>query len=405
MTGSRKAGISAEAYQRLIANLPTLTGAVVRRLAGGLPFYRELPPEELAGDIVRATEMNIRLFARTVFEGRLPDDRELVELRTSAALRADEGVPLDIVIAAYHLGARVVWDEVLRERDDAEFLRTMHDLVMRYLEVVVPVVAAGYTEAQWTAPGEERFLLAALLGRGEAAALPAPAGAQLARSYVVLSLRVGRNSDEADAAVNTHIAARRKVRRLLAEAEMFAKSPVLSTVDDRGGLLLLPHDTAVERLGADDWRRLATLVEKMSSAAGAEVVAAAAVAVPNDVASAADLAREVLELVVVLEKPAGLYRLADVLLEYQLTRPGPARDELATVLAPLADRPDLLDTLRVYLGSAGNRRKAASELHVHPNTVDYRLARIAELTGLDPSDNAEAPRLAAAYAVRAVTKA
>ena len=30
-----------------------------------------------------------------------------------------------------------------------------------------------------------------------------------------------------------------------------------------------------------------------------------------------------------------------------------------------------------------DRREAAEQLHVHPNTLDYRLGRAAELTGLD----------------------
>ena len=32
-----------------------------------------------------------------------------------------------------------------------------------------------------------------------------------------------------------------------------------------------------------------------------------------------------------------------------------------------------------------NRRRTARDLHVHTNTVDYRLRRIRDLTGHDPS--------------------
>lgn len=43
----------------------------------------------------------------------------------------------------------------------------------------------------------------------------------------------------------------------------------------------------------------------------------------------------------------------------------------------------LLDTLRAYLGSGSSLKATAARLGVHPHTVDYRLGRVRELTGLD----------------------
>ncbi|MGW7416296.1 helix-turn-helix domain-containing protein, partial [Streptomyces sp. NPDC054863] len=39
-------------------------------------------------------------------------------------------------------------------------------------------------------------------------------------------------------------------------------------------------------------------------------------------------------------------------------------------------------------------------LHIHPNTVDYRLRKIAELTGADPLKTADVALLGAALAAR-----
>jgi DNA-binding PucR family transcriptional regulator len=41
-------------------------------------------------------------------------------------------------------------------------------------------------------------------------------------------------------------------------------------------------------------------------------------------------------------------------------------------------------TLRAYVDSGFNLTKSAEILHVHPNTVVYRLRRVKELTGRDP---------------------
>ena len=49
-------------------------------------------------------------------------------------------------------------------------------------------------------------------------------------------------------------------------------------------------------------------------------------------------------------------------------------------------RGDLVRTLRVYFASGANASEAADRLYLHRNSLLYRLARIAELTGLDSKD-------------------
>lgn len=85
-----------------------------------------------------------------------------------------------------------------------------------------------------------------------------------------------------------------------------------------------------------------------------------------------------------------------MLLEYQLSRPSPARAELARLLDPLRSNPELLRTLQSYLRNGLSRARTAAELYVHPNTVDYRLRRIARLTGLNPVQPKDLQHLRAA---------
>ncbi|MCP9953823.1 PucR family transcriptional regulator [Actinomadura madurae] len=99
-------------------------------------------------------------------------------------------------------------------------------------------------------------------------------------------------------------------------------------------------------------------------------------------------------------RPPGLHRLADVLLDYQLSRPSGALPALAGLLAPLDRKPDLLRTLEHYLACDLNRRATGAALHVHPNTVAYRVRRISALTGLDPSCAGDLRLLHAALVAR-----
>jgi len=61
-----------------------------------------------------------------------------------------------------------------------------------------------------------------------------------------------------------------------------------------------------------------------------------------------------------------------------------------SLLAPLVDYDvrhgsDLVQTLRVFLDASGAWQQAATELHVHVNTLRYRIGRIEDLTQRDLS--------------------
>jgi DNA-binding PucR family transcriptional regulator len=180
--------------------------------------------------------------------------------------------------------------------------------------------------------------------------------------------------------------------------EAAAGEPVLSLLEPSGGSALLPMPVDD---GVDAGDLLLDVVKQLSVAAGTELLAGAAVATGvADIARAGRQASDVVRLARQLGKPAGGYLLRDVLLEYQLTRPSDAHVALRELLDPLDRNPDLQHTLDVYLSNDLDRRQTAATLHVHPNTLDYRLRRIVELTGLDPATSRGLQLLGAALAAR-----
>nr|MBA2774028.1 helix-turn-helix domain-containing protein [Nocardioidaceae bacterium] len=82
----------------------------------------------------------------------------------------------------------------------------------------------------------------------------------------------------------------------------------------------------------------------------------------------------------------------DLLPERALSGDGHARRALVTsVYEPLRDSGSgLLETLTAYVDTSGSIEATARALFVHPNTVRYRLRRIAEVTGLTPADARDA---------------
>ncbi len=76
------------------------------------------------------------------------------------------------------------------------------------------------------------------------------------------------------------------------------------------------------------------------------------------------------------------------------------RTLVAQAYGPLAaSQGSLLETLSAYLGTGRSLEAAARTLYVHPNTVRYRLRRVADVTGWDPLDARESYVLQIALAL------
>jgi hypothetical protein len=349
---------------------------LVARFVEEIPLYQALPREELDGDITRITATNLRIVERMLRTGKPPAEADLGDLAVSAARRAEEGIPLGAVLTAYSLGIRAMWHALLdgARPDELGDVLKATDLVLRFQQTAMSVVATAYAEERQTIFSHEqdtRHALVTALLAGE------PTTSRVADRHAILVLSIRGHE--------TEIAARRALRRIQDELTPIA----LHLLDTTGGVVLLPpeHD-------------LPTLVHRLGTVA--DVTAAAAVADTKDVPEHYRQAREVLDIVSRSGRPPGVYRLEDVLLEYQLSQVTPATTRLAALLDPLADNPDLLPTLELYLAEDLNRRRTATALHLHPNTVDYRLRRVVALTGLDPARPQDLQHIGAALAARRV---
>ncbi|WP_158839536.1 PucR family transcriptional regulator [Saccharothrix deserti] len=101
-------------------------------------------------------------------------------------------------------------------------------------------------------------------------------------------------------------------------------------------------------------------------------------------------ATEVLRLVVAGRRPSGVYNMSDVLVEYAVTQHEEVAASLASVIKPLRSHPVLWETLTALVDADYNRNKAAKSLFIHRSTLDYRLQRVQQITGFDPTSGREA---------------
>lgn len=397
-------------HLRLSEQVPTLARTMVRSFVEAIPIYRKLPAELVENDVTRIVEENLILLARMLRERRAPTDEELSGPSSSAARRAEEGIPLAEVLRAYRLGAESAWTALTADAtaDDVADVVAAARIFLHYQAVVTEALSSAYLLERQGMDSQDQLarqsLIAALLSGDGAPAVAAAAGIRLPARYLVLSVALARHPDEIKPSPSGPITSRRKLQRVRAELQKHGAEPVLSVLDADGGVVLVPLADGTPDT-ASDWAAAAGLVGALSTAAGVDVAAAGEIATADDVPEAVILARDVLDVVRTFDRPPGFYRLTDVLLEYQATRPGAGRTALAELLHPISDHPDLLHTLEIHLANRLDRRATAAELNIHANTVDYRLRRASSMTGLNLADPSDLPRIAAALAARRATLA
>lgn len=383
-----------------LQNTDSVATHMVGYLENVMAPCRSLPGEHVRGDVTKLTRSCLNLAAEMFDRRTVPDERQLGPVRATAARWAREGVPLSTILRAYHEGLRIAFGLVTAraEADDVDEVLVAADLLLELLEAITAAVSDAYVDEQHLVAKEHQTatqtLASALLSGRGSSALARQTGIPIAESYQVVALSIPEHPDERDPRVDGNVAARRKLRRLQSELATVFASRALALLSAKGGTLLIPFGDETDTVLTET--TLALLAD-------AAEVALTATVVPTDteqIPESADQAHELLNLVRVGARPPGLYQMSDLAVEYQLTRSGPATRRIATILDPLDAHPELFDTMRAYLGNDMNRQLTARQLYVHPNTVDDRLRRIAQLTSSELATSAGISQAAIALLAR-----
>ncbi|WP_107098014.1 PucR family transcriptional regulator [Streptomyces atriruber] len=128
------------------------------------------------------------------------------------------------------------------------------------------------------------------------------------------------------------------------------------------------------------------LVRDFAQALGRPCAAGTATSSLSEVADALDLARRISRAAPLRRASARLrpHTMSDVFVELVVADAPFVDAWLQAVGRSLQPGPDLLVTLDAYYCHDMHRGATAAALNVHPRTLDYRLRRVRELTGIDP---------------------
>lgn len=370
-----------------------------RMFDAGLGTSTELPQGHFTAEVLPAIYACGRAVLQAIDENREFTRAEVTVFVAPVAERhAEDRFPLGVLIDAIHDSAQSVLAEAAAIAAPVE-ISDLVEVCARLLDLLKNInntVVETYTEVEqsiYNAEREARRELCSALLRGQHAdEQAARADIPLAERYTVLGIHIQSDNQPTSVA---DLLARRRIRILHRTLDALSNGTALVTFDGSIGIALLPAYS--ER--PDPTRHLG-LADELAKQFGASAHLAECAAVPRS--GLPDAAEEVAELASLarrLGRPTGVYHLDDLLLEYQLTRPGHARDRLAQRITPLLDNPHLLEALEAHLYHGSDRKAAGARLHVHPNTFSYRLRRITELTGIDPTDPTNSRLLAAALTI------
>jgi PucR-like helix-turn-helix protein len=341
--------------------LPKATEEILATIGREVPEYAR-PLEGAFGVAIRTgVSEALRQFVELIRNPAIERGRDVYVGLGRAEFR--EGRTLDSLQSAYRVGARVAWRRVSaaarRAKVDPEQLGLLAEAVFAYIDELSADSVEGYAQAQREQEGERqrrRRELLALLLRDPPAPDPEirsaaqAAGWRLARSAAPLAIA------ETDLA--------RVGRRLSVDA-------LVATVGGVG-CALVP---------AGDRKELERATQKLTAALG-PVVPRSELSGAWSLASAALRAAEA----GVIEAD-GLIMAEEHLPELLLFESGGLAERLAERrLAPLDDltpagRARMEETALAYVQHGGNAAAMARALHLHPQTIRYRLGRLRELFG------------------------
>lgn len=350
----------------LRTHLPRVAKVVVAEVMEKVPAY-DVPFQGRMGRIIeKAVQVSLESFVSLASQSAPRGANVGVGFSAARDLgqaEARNGRPVEALLAAYRVGASRAWRELSVEAIaagvDAATLGRFAELVFTYIDELSAASVAGHNQETSSAERDrivylDRLTRGLITGVGEAELEGAAAAARWAPPRTLTAVLVPRHRLVNAAGVLDP--------RTLTLAED------LPGVDDAHSVLLVPDS------GGRSRPRLLELLDDRDSVVGPARPWTRAHESYERAARAIGLGEGVVDTDAILPE---LVLQAD---------PAALADLRAAALAPFdevtegaADR--LAETLRAWLLLQGRRELVADVLHVHPQTVRYRMNQVRDLYG------------------------
>lgn len=348
------------------ADVDRLAEEIADRILADIPAYLETSATD-RDELVASIADNVDVTLVGIAEGRGPSPEELEIRRRLGDRRARQNLPIDRLLRAHAIGHQHLWEALIERAEEVD--PTSADRLLRasrtawtWLHEVSGVIAEGHAAVNGRTAGatgalRQRFLDLLVLGDAaeEAAGLAATLGLDPDGAFQAVAARPGDGVDPAaaiDAACDEHA--------------------TTAAVGRRGGVVI-----AVTQPGASP-----ALGEAIADATGASGIG---IGQRRDgLAGARDSVGDARAALRLAQRRGTPVRFEE---EWFAILVSQSEERLAPLLAGGRDAarrsPALAETVLAFAEVGPSTAATADRLHVHPNTVNYRLNRWQELTGWD----------------------
>jgi hypothetical protein len=378
----------AELIERLEARLDDLVADGLDAIQREVPAYAGIEDRDFLADVGVSLTKHGRILMHCLRTRSTPAQEDLEFVRSNAASRAARDIPLADYLHAFRVFHRIVMDAILRERRrraDGDIALDAARGLLEYADLATTYASDAYLEAQQLLLADNdrirRDLLEDLLagrepGSGSRLAAANAAGLTPGSSCVLIAAVPIDPLDDAHALRHAAASTARAVRGGVAPL-----------------VVMRQHEIVIVRaLAARRTTGLTKPLERIQVklAAGGVRLAIGVSTALEGVGRLSDGYREAYVAVQSVRADGGVVCLEDLSsFEYLALRSDATAQRLvspaiADFLAEDAGKGGALTrTLLAYVEADLNVSSAAAQLFIHPNTAHYRLARIAEKTGLD----------------------
>ena len=363
-----------EVAAAMTAELPSVAERTVAAIVVEVPSYAEAFRGPMGRKIENAVQLALggflELATATGGDASRPVDRAIEGAYSLGRGEARTGRPMDALLAAYRVGARVAWrhlsETAVAAGMPAGSLARFAGMVFAYIDRLSAASASGHADHLAASGRERRRLLERLAellltgappyelnvaaeradwrpSRTLTAVLLPEAGARDATSVLdARTLQAGEDLPGAEPSTERAVL-------LVPDAEGRARAALLTSLVGRDAVVGPPRP----------WQEARSSYTRALRALQLELVPDGDAPVDTEL------------------------RLADLVLRADADA---LADLRAQVLGPLdglapAPREKLLETLRAWLLHHGRREQVAAELFVHPQTVRYRMGQLRDLFG------------------------
>lgn len=372
-----EAAAVARVCDRAAVALDELTAECVRHIRAALPVYESRVPVSEHEAVVRE-QLSLRL--QVVSGSRGLDRADLALADELARRRARQGVSAGVLVDAFHVGDRELW-RLLRQVAgvDAEALPEIASRMLDSLHAITTALAAAH-EAESQDLHSHRVTIGQRL-------VDVLAGGDAGLEAQRLAHAVGLSGDgPLQAAVWRPWSKDQAAGEAHTELRTLARNSQVVTGQSGHDIVILAHerDLGPSLLAALPPGRIGLGLPRPGIPGAVESIADAQIA-----ASAASR-----------DEPVVTFRdrWREAAIASQAARFAPL---IETIESAAVRHPQLAETVLAYADAGMSLTRTGKRLHIHPNTVAYRLARWATHAGSDPRTFAGlADSLAALQAAR-----